>query len=80
VPSLNNSLIAAIGLAGLTLAAPDAAFANSSAMEYFSRQASRGDLPSLLNAEDRAFYRELFAAIDRSDWARVQAMFATPFH
>lgn len=75
VPSFDKSVIAALGLAGLAMAVPDVARANSAAMEYFSKQSNRSDLPTLLNAEDRTFYRELFAAIDRGDWARVQAMF-----
>ncbi|HCF24991.1 MULTISPECIES: lytic transglycosylase domain-containing protein [unclassified Novosphingobium] len=45
-------------------------------MEYFAKRANRSEVPSLLGAEDRAFYRDLFAAIERGDWTKVQAMFA----
>lgn len=76
MPISNKCLIAALGFSALALASPGVARANSAAMDYFSRQSHRGDVPTLLNAEDRTFYRELFAAIDRGDWARVQAMFA----
>ena len=53
-----------------------AAHANSAAVDYFRNRADRTAVPSLLSQDDRAFYRDLFAAIDRKDWSRVQAMFA----
>ena len=52
-----------------------AAQANSAAAEYFRNRADRSEVPTVLSADDRAYYTELFAAIDRSDWTRVQAMF-----
>ena len=63
-------------LAGLSALAPLAAQANSAAMSYFASRASRSDVPSLLSQDERAYYRELFTAIDKGDWARVQTLFA----
>ena len=68
--------ISAILLAGLGAIAPLAAQANSAAMSYFASRANRGDVPSLLSQDERAYYRDLFAAIEAGDWAKVQAMFA----
>ncbi|MFM5924989.1 MAG: lytic transglycosylase domain-containing protein [Novosphingobium sp.] len=66
------------GLAALigAFAAPQAVQANAAAMEYFAKRADRSAVPALLSNDDRAYYRDLFAAIDRGDWARVQALFA----
>ena len=68
--------ILAIALAGTAAALPVAAQANSAAVEYFRSRADRTAVPSLLSLDERSYYRELFAAIDKSDWTRVQAMFA----
>lgn len=67
---------AALSVAACALLAPLAAQANSAAVDYFRNRASNTAVPSLLSQDERAYYRELFAAIDRSDWPRVQAMFA----
>lgn len=53
-----------------------AAHANSAAVDYFRNRADRTAVPSLLSQDDRSFYRDLFAAIDRKDWPRVQELFA----
>lgn len=74
--SASFKTLAAVGAVAAVLTAPQAAQANSAAMEYFAKRADRSAVPALLSAEDRSFYRELFAAIDRGDWTRVQAMFA----
>ncbi len=66
--------VAAFAAFALPLAASPAA-ANSSA-EYFRARAAAPNVPSLLSDPDRQYYRELFAAIDREDWARVETMFA----
>lgn len=73
---LTAKTMLACGLAGslLTLAAP--AQANSAAVDYFRNRADRSNVPSLLSQDDRAFYRDLFGAIERSDWGKVQDMFA----
>jgi soluble lytic murein transglycosylase len=68
--------ISAIVLTGLGAFAPLAAQANSAAASYFANRASRSDVPSLLSQDERAYYRDLFTAIDKGDWARVQALFA----
>ncbi|HEX4848745.1 MAG TPA: lytic transglycosylase domain-containing protein, partial [Novosphingobium sp.] len=57
-------------------ALPQAAQANAAAMDYFTKRIDRSAVPTLLSAEDRTYYRNLFAAIDRGDWARVQALLA----
>ena len=62
------------GLASAIVATPAAA--NSSAAEYFRSRAMNSHVPELLNRSDREYYGALFQAIDREDWARVQAMFA----
>ncbi len=63
-------------LAGTAAALPVAAQANSAAVEYFRNRADRTSVPALLSQDERVYYRELFAAIDKADWTRVQAMFA----
>ena len=68
--------ILAYALAGTAAGLPVAAQANSAAVEYFRNRADRTAVPALLSQDERAYYRELFAAIDKSDWTRVQAMFA----
>jgi soluble lytic murein transglycosylase-like protein len=50
--------------------------ANSAAVTYFQSRADRTAVPALLSQDDRAYYRDLFAAIKRQDWTRVQTMFA----
>lgn len=50
--------------------------ANSAAVDYFRTRADRTAVPSLLSQDDRAYYRDLFSAIDKKDWTRVQALFA----
>jgi soluble lytic murein transglycosylase-like protein len=47
-----------------------------SAREYFVARAARSAAPAQLSEADRTFYRALFGAIDRKDWASVQAMLA----
>ncbi|NMN04191.1 MULTISPECIES: lytic transglycosylase domain-containing protein [unclassified Novosphingobium] len=56
------------------LAAP--AHANSAAAEYFRSRADRTAVPTLLSQEDRTYYTQLFAAIERQDWTNVQTMLA----
>jgi soluble lytic murein transglycosylase len=63
----------AAALASAVVAAP--ATANSSA-EYFRSRALNSNIPQLLSRPDREYYSQLFQAIDRGDWTRVQAMFA----
>lgn len=49
--------------------------ANSAAVDYFRNRADRSNVPSLLSQDDKAYYRDLFGAIDRADWAKVQELF-----
>lgn len=58
----------------LGLAAP--AQANSSAAEYFRARAVTSKVPDLLTRPDREYYRDLFSAIDRQDWPRVDSLLA----
>lgn len=62
-------------LTGAAVLLPVAAQANSAAVDYFRNRASRTAVPSLLTQEERAYYQDLFAAIDKADWAKVQALF-----
>ena len=50
------------------------AHANSAAADYFMGRASRSAVPHLLSEDERAYYRNVFAAIKASDWARVQSL------
>ncbi len=56
------------------IAAP--ALANSTAAEYFRARVHTSQVPELLSRPDREYYAELFRAIAREDWTRVDAMFA----
>ncbi len=64
----------ACALCAASLASP--ALANSAAVDYFRNRADRTAVPSLLSLEERAYYRDLFAAIDNRDWTKVQNLFA----
>ena len=68
--------IAAWTLAAGAALAPLTAQANSAAASYFASRADRSAVPSLLSNDDKAWYKDLFAAIDKADWAKVQAMFS----
>ncbi|MFA7603767.1 MAG: lytic transglycosylase domain-containing protein [Novosphingobium sp.] len=70
--------VLALGLAAAGVVALDSApaQANSAAVDYFRNRADRTAVPSLLSQDERQYYREVFTAIERKDWTRVQAMFA----
>ncbi len=55
---------------------PVLAHANSAALDYFQSRAARTAVPSLLSQDDRAYYRDLFAALKKQDWVKAQALFA----
>ncbi len=76
LPSTRNLAIAACAAAIAALTVPEQARANAAAMEYFAKRADRSGVPSLLSKEDRDYYRQLFSAIDKSDWPRVQTLLA----
>jgi soluble lytic murein transglycosylase len=65
----------ALGLAGAAALGAVSAHANSAAVDYFRTRADRTAVPSLLNQEERQYYRDLFTAIERKDWSRVQSLF-----
>jgi soluble lytic murein transglycosylase-like protein len=54
---------------------PASAFANSAAVDYFRNRADRTAVPTLLTQDERAYYKDLFAAIEHQEWAKVQALF-----
>ncbi len=71
------AMIAGVALAALGApVAVSAAWASSAAVDYFRHRADRTAVPSVLSQEERDYYRNLFAAIDRKDWASVQQLFA----
>jgi soluble lytic murein transglycosylase-like protein len=67
---------AALLLAAGCVLASAPALANSAAAEYFRGRADRTAVPSLLSQDDRAYYSQLFGAIDKQDWTVVQQLFA----
>ena len=67
-------IVGVCAAATLSLAAP--AQANSAAVDYFRSKADRSAVPTLLSQDERTFYKDLFAAIDKADWVKVQAMLA----
>jgi soluble lytic murein transglycosylase-like protein len=70
-------IIAMAALAGFGLSvAGTAAYASSSSANYYSARLNSSSAPELISRADREYYTELFNAIDRADWARVNAMLA----
>ena len=57
----------ALGLAtaGAAVLQVAPAHANSAAVDYFRTRADRTAVPSLLSQDEREYYRDLFAAIER---------------
>jgi soluble lytic murein transglycosylase-like protein len=55
-------------LLAAALALPAAAFAEGAAVEAAQGASSRNAVPTLLNAEERTAWREVFAAIESGDW------------
>lgn len=58
------------------LFAPAPAAANSAAVDYFRNRADRTAVPTLLSQDERAYYKDLFGAIEHQDWSKVQSLFA----
>lgn len=56
-----------IGIASLS-AVPLAA-QNQTAAQYFRARATQDNVPVILGQNDRDYYRQLFAALEREDWA-----------
>lgn len=53
-----------------------AALASSSSAVYYSARLNGNSAPDLLSRDDRAYYSEVFTAIDRQNWSRVEEMLA----
>ncbi len=70
------AVLAGLGLCGGLSVAGTAAHASSSSANYYSARLTSSSAPELLSRADREYYSELFNAIDRADWARVNAMLA----
>ena len=68
--------LAAAAVCTAAVSFPTAAAANSAAVDYFRNRSARTAVPSLLTQDERSYYRDLFGAIDKGDWTRVQALFA----
>jgi soluble lytic murein transglycosylase-like protein len=66
-------------MAAIALASAAPAHAES-ARDYFVARASRSATPPQLDKDERAYYTQLFAAIDAENWATVQALFAQREH
>jgi soluble lytic murein transglycosylase-like protein len=69
-------VLASLAVTLAMLSATQVARANSAAASYFRARMDRSAVPRLLSEDDRAWYRDLFAAIRRQDWARAQVLFA----
>ena len=74
--ALCNARKWAVLLALTCAAVPVCAHANSASVSYFANRSTSGTVPVLLTQAERAYYRELFAAIQASNWTQVQAMLA----
>jgi len=67
-------IVAAAALAAALLGSAPASA--DSAREYYVARTTRSATPAQLSAADNTFYRTVFAAIDRQDWATAQALLA----
>lgn len=76
LPNTSTLTLTVTAAALAALALPQPVQANAAAMEYFAKRGDRSGVPSLLSKEDRDYYRQLFTAIDKGDWPKVQAMLA----
>ncbi|QIG52821.1 transglycosylase SLT domain-containing protein [Altererythrobacter sp. BO-6] len=62
-------------LAGVAGIPATAAYANaSSAAEYFRARAGTVNVPQVLSERDQQYYRDIFTAIAREDWAKVDGL------
>lgn len=68
------ALLAVAGGASIAIGFGAPAHANSAAVDYFRSRADRTAVPTLLSQDDRTYYTQLFAAIEREDWINVQSM------
>ncbi len=67
-----------LGLSVAAVAVAPAALAQGSTLEarYDRQPAVQANIPAILSQSDRQYYRDLFLAIDREQWAQVEAMLA----
>lgn len=66
-------VVAAMACALSGVAAPHV-HANAAAADYFRSRADRTAVPTLLTQDERAYYRQVFAAIARQDWATARSL------
>ena len=59
------ALLAVAGGASIAIGFAAPAHANSAAVDYFRSRADRTAVPTLLSQDDRTYYTQLFAAIER---------------
>ena len=72
--TFRSVLLSLAATLAVTAAVPAAA--NSAAAEYFRSRADRTAVPALLSQDDRAYYKQMFGAIEREDWTQVQTLLA----
>ena len=66
----------AFGAAGATAALPGPALADSGSIAYYSHTRADDSIPSVLSNADRAYYRDIFAAIHGQQWDTASARLA----
>lgn len=67
-------LAAALAMGASLLGAAPLAAQNQTAAEYFRARAAKNTVPQILSTDDRSYYSELFASLDREDWAKFQEL------
>ncbi|MBE5072959.1 lytic transglycosylase domain-containing protein [Erythrobacteraceae bacterium E2-1 Yellow Sea] len=67
-------LAAALAMAASLLGAAPLAAQSQTAAEYFRARAAKNTVPQILSIDDRSYYSELFASLDREDWAKFQEL------
>jgi soluble lytic murein transglycosylase-like protein len=65
-----------LGATMALMAAPTLAHANSAAADYFMGRNARSAVPKLLSEDERAWYKDAFGALKRSDWVALRQMLA----
>ena len=70
-----RAAIAGLGLVSAIALAPAALAQSGELVAHYDRTAAANEaVPQVLTAEERELYRDLFAAIDREEWPRVEAL------
>lgn len=72
--------VGAAALAAIVVTGAAPAVAAENARDYFVARAAHSATPRQLDNDERAYYVQLFGAIDAEDWAQVQALFAQREH